>query len=58
MGTSQKNRFRTDVGRYWFTNIVMNDQNRLSRHVVSAELIGIFKRRLDEGMDRDDGWDG
>ena len=28
--------------------------NRLDRHVVSAESIGSFKRRLDESMDRDD----
>ena len=32
----------------------MNDWNRLDRHIVSAESIGSFKRRLDESMDRDD----
>ena len=42
----------------WFTNRVVNDWNRLSSYVVSAELIGSFKRRLDECMDRDDRWDG
>ena len=36
----------------------MNDWNRLDRDVLSAELIGSFKRRLDESMDRDDRWDG
>ena len=50
-------RFRTDLGRYWFTNRVMNDWNRLGRHV-SGESIGSFKRRLDQSMDRDDRWDG
>ena len=30
----------------------------LSRHVVSAESIDSFKRRLDQSMDRDDRWDG
>ncbi|ORD92756.1 hypothetical protein ECANGB1_578, partial [Enterospora canceri] len=54
----EKLRFRTDIGRYWFTNRVVNDWNRLDRHVVSAESIGSFKRRLDQSMDRDDRWDG
>lgn len=36
------------------TNKVVNDCNRLGRHVVSAESIGYFKRQLDESMDRDD----
>ena len=51
-------RFRTDLGRYWFTNRMVNDWNRLGRHVVSAESIGSFERRLDQSMDRDDKWDG
>lgn len=50
----KKHRFRTDVGRYWFTNRVVNDWNGLSRDVVSAETIGTFKKRLDEYMDRED----
>ena len=54
----EKLRFRTYLGRYWFTNRVMNDWNRLGRHVVSGELIGSFKRRLDQSMDRDDRWVG
>ena len=53
----EKLRFKADIGRYWFTNIVMNDWNRLGRHVVSGESIGSFKRRLDPSMDRDDRWD-
>ena len=48
----EKLRFRTDIGRHWFTNRVVNDWNRLGRHVVSAESIGSFKRQLDESMDR------
>ena len=48
--------FRTDLGRYWLTNRVVNDWNRLGRHIVSDESIGSFKRRLDESMDRDDRW--
>ena len=54
----EKLRFRTNLGRYWFTNKVVNNWNRLGRHVISAESIGSFKRRLDESMDRDEGWDG
>ncbi len=54
----EKLRFRTDVGRYWFTNRVVNDWNRLGRKVVSDETIGSFKKRLDECMDRDDRWVG
>ena len=46
-----KPRFRTDIGRYWFTNRVVNDWNRLDRHVVSAESIRSFKKRLDESKD-------
>ena len=37
---------------------MVNDGNRLSRHVVSGESIGSFKRRLGECIDRDDKWDG
>ena len=33
----EKLRFRTDIGRYLFTNRVVNDWNRLGTHVVSAE---------------------
>ena len=54
----EKLRFRTDVGRYWFTNRVVNDWNRLGRHEASAESIGSFKKRLDEFMDREDRWNG
>ena len=44
----------TNLGKYWFTNRVVNDWNRLGRHVVSGESIDSFKRRLDQNMDRDD----
>ena len=54
----EKLRFRTDLDRYWFTNRVVNDWNRLDRHVVSGKSIGSFKRQLVESMDRDDRWNG
>ena len=44
------------MGKYWLTNRVVNDWNKLGRHVVKAESIGSFKKRLDECMDRDDRW--
>ena len=47
-------RFRTDIGRHCFTNRIVNDWNRLDKHVVSAESIHSFKKLLDESMDRDD----
>ena len=37
---------------------MVNDWNRLGRHIVNAESIDSFKRRLDQSMDRDDRWDG
>ena len=54
----EKRRFRTNIGKYWFTNRVVNEWNSQGRHVVDAESISSFKRRLDESMDRDDRWDG
>ena len=54
----KKLRFRTDIGRYWFTNRVVNDWNRLSNYVVSAKSVNSFKKRLDESMDRDERWGG
>ena len=54
----EKFRFRTDIGRYWFTNRVVNNWNRLDRYVVSGESMGSFKRRLDPSMDRHERWDG
>ena len=42
--------FRTDLGGYWFTNRVVNDWNRLGRHVVSGESIGSFKNCIEERL--------
>ena len=42
----EKLRFRIDLGRYWFTNRVANDWNRLDRSIVSAESIGSFKKTV------------
>ena len=49
-----KFRFKKDIGKNWFTNRVVNEWNRLGEHVVSAETIDSFKRRLDKFMDDND----
>ena len=52
----EKCRFIKEIGRNWFTNRVVDDWNRLSQQVVSAQTIGNFKRRLDSFMDGDERW--
>ena len=52
----EKFRFRREIGRNWFYNMVVNGWNRLSNHIVSGETMGSFKRRLDKFMDEDDRW--
>ena len=49
-------RFNTEIGRNWFTNRVVDEWNRLSSQVVSANSIDSFKRRLDKFMDGDGRW--
>ncbi len=48
-----------DIVKNWFTNWVVDERNRLSSHVVSANTIDSFKRGLDAFMDgriHGDGW--
>ena len=52
----EKYRFNKEMGRNWFTNMMVDDWNRLSQQVVSAKTIGSFKRRLDAFMDGDGRW--
>ena len=47
----EKFRFNKDIGKNWFINRVMDEWNRLSSHVVSANTINTFKNRLDDFMD-------
>ena len=47
---------KKEIGRNWFINRVVDDWNRLSQQVVSAQKIGSFKRRLDDFMDGDERW--
>ncbi len=50
------NRYNKDTGKNWFTNRVVDEWNRLSSHVVSANTIDTFKKRLDKFMDGEDRW--
>ena len=40
----------------WFPNRVVDEWNGSGMHIVSAESIVIFKRRLKKFMDKDDRW--
>ena len=51
----EKFRFKTEIGKNWFTNRVVDEWNRLISHVVSAKSIDCFKNRLDKFMS-DDRW--
>ncbi len=46
-----KFRFSKDIGKNWFTSRIVDEWNRLSSHVVSANTIDCFKRRLDKFID-------
>ena len=52
----EKCTYITEIGLDWFINGVVDDWNRLSDEVVSAQTIGSFKRRLDGFMDGDERW--
>ncbi len=44
------------IGKNWFTNRVVDEWNSLSSHVVSANTIDTFKKRLDRFMDGEGRW--
>ena len=48
--------FNKEIGVNWFANRVVDDWNKLSYEVVSAESIASFMRRLDKVMDGDAKW--
>ena len=52
----EKSRFRREMGRKWFSNRVVDEWKGLNGHVVRAESMESFKRRLSKYMDGDDGW--
>ena len=47
----RKCRFKTDKGKYWFSNRVVNEWNKLDRNIVGSDTLTGFKKRLDEYMD-------
>ncbi len=48
-----KFRFNKDKGKNSFTKRVVDEWNRLSNHVVIADTIYTFKKKLDKFMDGD-----
>ena len=46
-----KNRYKREIGKNWFSNRVVDEWNGLSSQIVSARTIESFKRRLDRHMD-------
>ena len=47
-------RFREVMRRNWFSYRVVDEWNGLGNHIVGAESIGRFKRRLDKFKEEDD----
>ncbi len=51
----RKIRFNRDIGKYWFTNRVVDGSNGLSSHVVGANTLDTFQR-LDKYIDSEGRW--
>ena len=45
-----KPRANSDIRKYSFSNRIVNEWNKLPEQVVCGESLGIFKRRLDQGV--------
>ncbi len=54
IGKIGKFRLNKDIGKNWFTNRVVDEWNRLSSTVVSANTTDTFNIRLDKFMDGED----
>ena len=48
-----KFRHRKDIDKYWFTNTVVEEWNKVSKHVVNAGTVDTFKKRLDISMNEE-----
>ena len=48
-----KFRFRKEISKNWFTNMVVKEWNKLSKHVVNVRTLDIFKKRLYTYMDEE-----
>ena len=51
-----KFRYRKDIGKNWFTNRVVEELNKISKHVVSSWTVDTFKKRLDISMNEENRW--
>ena len=51
-----KFRYWKDVGKNWFTNRVVEEWNKLSKHVVSVRTVYTLEKRLDISMDEENRW--
>ena len=51
-----KFRYRKDIDKYGFTNRVVEEWNKLNKHVVSARTIDTFKKKLHISMDEENRW--
>ena len=53
----EKFRFRREIERNWFSKRLVDEWNRLSNHIVSAQYsYSSFERRLGQFMDEHDRW--
>ena len=42
------NRFNTDIGKYWFTNRIVEPWNKPPVSIIESDSINAFKNRLDK----------
>ena len=52
----EKFRFARGTGRNRFSNRVVDEWNKFNNHIVKAQTLGSFKRRLDKFIGEDDRW--
>ena len=52
----EKLMFMKEIGRNWFSNMVVGEWKELGNYIISAETKGSFKKRLDKFLDEEDRW--
>ena len=48
-----KFRYGNDIGKNWLSNSVVEEWNKLSKHLVSAGTVDTFRKRFDISMDEE-----